>query len=454
MKQLPSGMLTKQSNNMGSRIQEAIFQSVGQNQPIFMDQKLDAFIKEGYQGNADVFSVIDRIGKTASTINWTMSEVVDQKALIAYKSMGDHDPIRAEAYKTKALKEIDSHEVLDLLKKPNPTQGYTEFINAFIGFKLTTGNGLINGVAPDFGRNKGLFQELWVMPSHLIDVIAGDFRDPIKGYEFKSSFSKSLQVSAENVLHSRYFNPDYELARNVWGLSPIQAAYRNVTSSNSADTARVRAFQNQGAVGMISGDAKTEDMIMSPDEMTDLEERYREKFGGVDNFNKVLFTMANVKWWNMGLSPVDLAILDSKMADMRTICNIFHAPSVLFNDVENSTYNNLKEARKSFMTDAVMPIMNDLRDELNIWLVEPYSKRDGKKYFLSPDWKNVPALQEDLKMLVETLKEAWWLTPNQRLKIQGAAESTDPNMSKIWMPNDLVPMEAQAGIQVNKLPGV
>ena len=194
-------------------------------------------------------------------------------------------------------------------------------------------------------------------------------------------------------------------------------------------------------MGIISGDARDESMAMSGDEVKAVEEKYREKFGGTENINKVLFTAANVRWYNMGMSPVDLAIIESKKLDLRTLCNIYGVQSQLFNDPENKTYNNQEEAKKSLITEVVMPIMNDLRDELNSWLVKPYSLAEGKTYWLDLNWKNVSVLQDNFKEMAATLEKTWWMSPNQRRTIQGMDVMPDPAMDKIYIPSSLVLLE-------------
>ena len=44
------------------------------------------------------------------------------------------------------------------------------------------------------------------------------------------------------------------------------------------------------------------------------------------------------------LERAGLAIIESDKMDLRTICNLFHVPSELFNDASNKTYSNTKEA--------------------------------------------------------------------------------------------------------------
>ena len=67
------------------------------------DQK--AYIKQGYKKNANVYSVINWIVKKASMTHWQLFEIVDGE--------------KQEVYK---------HSLLDLMNRPNPTQGKSEFI--------------------------------------------------------------------------------------------------------------------------------------------------------------------------------------------------------------------------------------------------------------------------------------------------------------------------------------
>lgn len=403
--------------------------------PIFNKINTANLIKNAYQGNADVYSIINYISTLAANIDWTLSEIKDEKALVSLKSCNDYDH-KAMELEAKALHQIDTHPILKVLANPNPKQTRSEFIYNWCGFKLITGNAYINGVAPAIGINKGLFKELYLLPSQFVEILPGGMREPIRQYIVRVGTFK-LKFEPEVINHSKYFNPNFIDGQSLFGMSPLQSAFRNVQSSNDADIARVRAFQNQGAIGMISAGSNEEKMKMSPAELQSLSDKYQEKFGGVENFNKVLFTTALAKWDNMGLSPVDLAIMDSKIHDLRTLCNIYGIQSQLFNDPENKTFNNQKEAKKAAMTDVIMPLLNSLRDELNGWLVANYSKSEGRKLFLSPDWKSVSVLQEDIQKLVNWLARAWWITPNAKLQIQGMEISTDPNMDKIYIPSNI-----------------
>ncbi len=426
-------------NVIGSAVLSAIF-TRGLTLPIFSKINFQTLIREGYSGNADVFSIINHISTVASNIPWIVSEIKDNKALQTFKNYDqfDHKYINLEE---KALHQIEDHPLLKVMECPNVLQSGSEWRYNWCGYKLSTGNAFIHGVKPAIGINKTLIQELHMMPSQFVEILPGDFMMPIKKY-FLNINGQRIPFEPEDVSHSKYFNPDVQQGQGLFGMSPLQAAFRTLTSSNDADTARVRAFQNQGAVGMISSTTGDDVEKMSTEELQSLSDAYQDKFGGPENFNKILFTTGMAKWDNMGLSPVDLAIMDSKVHDLRTLCSVYSVQSQIFNDPENKIASNLKEAKKAAMTDAVMPLLNSLRDELNIWLVPAYEKAEGKRLFLSPDWKSVAILQEDFQRLVSWLKNAYWITGNQKLRIMGMDESDDPNMDIVFAPANLARLGA------------
>jgi len=83
---------------------------------------------------------------------------------------------------------------------------------------------------------------------------------------------------------------------------------------------------------------------------------------------------------------------------------VFGVPSILLNDNENSSYNNVTEAKKSFYREVIIPELMDLCDTINRVLKEPLALRYPKHYFWF-DSTGVLALQDDMTMLIDnTLK--------------------------------------------------
>ena len=80
---------------------------------------------------------------------------------------------------------------------------------------------------------------------------------------------------------------------------------------------------------------------------------------------EILIAGAKLGWVNMGLSPVDLQLLESEKITLRELCNVYGVNSALFNDPDNKTYNNMKEAKKEMLTQVVLPELVLIRDAFN-----------------------------------------------------------------------------------------
>lgn len=388
-----------------NKLNRAIFSALGWKSPIFHDANDAAYIDKGYTYNADVYSIISMITRNCKSIEWKLYEVTDKKALKSFKGMTigtTKDLFDARVMQVKAMQEIEEHEILDVLYQPNEMQGWTDLIESLMGYKKLTGNTYLYGLMPDVGNNKGLVKRIYVLPAQAVDIVySGQWRDPIGGYEIDIATAKG-NFTPQEICHIKEWNPNYLLGEGLYGQSPLQAAMRTVTSSNEADTARVASFQNHGAMGILSSAAGDIDKRMSNDEAESISDTYKAKFGGSANFGKILFTAAAVNWQAMGLSPVDMDILNSKKFDLRTLCNIYGLQSQLLNDPDNKTYNNQMAAKKSLYTDVIIPEINQVRDALNRWkaFIPAYSLRDNREYYLAPDYSSIRVLQDDMAQQV------------------------------------------------------
>jgi phage portal protein BeeE len=163
-----------------------------------------------------------------------------------------------------------------------------------------------------------------------------------------------------------------------------------------------------------------------------LNELYKRKYGGVENYMKVIFSRNPMQWIKMGYSVVDMNVIESMKYTLQDICNLYHAPLPLFS-LEASTLDNYKEARKAIYTDCVIPFFDRLIPKLNSWLMPPYGG------VLDYDTDVITELHTDMQALTTALVPAWWMTGNERREAMGMEESDDPMMNTILYPNGLVP---------------
>lgn len=395
------------------------------------------YIKKAYQINADVYSITSWIAGKAALVPFTLSEIVNEQELIKYKAMCIAQPDNIKLLtklKKKALKAVEgNHRILNMLNKaPSDNMTASEFKFGWVLYRLLTGNSFIRGFAPE--NEPGKFVELHVLPSHLTNPIGAGLYQKARAYKLTWH---PEEIPGEEVSHSRYFNPDFEWPSNphVIGQAPLMAAAGLVHQSNSANTYMSSAFENGGLAGILYQDGGAD---LSEPQRQELQKHIDAK-SGKHNAKQILAASSKMGWISVGESPVDLGILESLPTSLRGLCNIFHMNSAIFNDPENKTYNNMTEARKAGITDAVIPELVAFRDQINLWLVPGWEKADKKKYFVDYDSSVFPELQANMKELAEWLDKAWWLSPNQKLE-QMDYPPQGEEYNQIFVPMGMAPL--------------
>jgi HK97 family phage portal protein len=413
---------------------------MGVSSPVWIKNNQEKLIKEGFMMNPTVYMIVSYITRLAAQIPWVLYEVKDEKILNRYKNMDPTDTIQARIYESKALEQISSNKILDIWKRPNEYQGQSEFIEQMLGFRLVTGNTYVFGSGPLTGDNVGQFHELEILPSYMVGVQYGSPQDPVKDYYWVHD--PSVRIEKEKIMHSRYWSPLPLSHGGLYGLSPLMASSRLVTRNNDSITSSVKSLQNMGAIGMLSRYVGTPgEKGLTPEQAEQVEKKYYEKFGGANNRGKIMVTGAAVKWQQMAMSPVDLKIIEQEQMDLRQLCSVYGLQSQLFNDPDNKTYNNMKEAKQSAYTQAVIPVMRSIRDELNRWWIPPFEEAAGVKLWFDMDLQAVPELQTNIKELMDWLDRAKMLTYDEQRAVINYSPLEMPGTDVLWQEGGLVTPE-------------
>jgi HK97 family phage portal protein len=167
---------------------------------------------------------------------------------------------------------------------------------------------------------------------------------------------------------------------------------------------------------------------------TALKAKLISEYTGASNQGKIAASGYKVGVANLGLSPVELGIIESEKWDMRMICNIFGVPSQMMNDPENKTYNNQNEGEKALTTRSALPLLTSMRDNLNRKLQTDWGFK-GQNVFVDFDMGVFTELQEDV---AEVMK---WLQPlldrgfplNRALDILNIETIDDPLFDESWI---------------------
>lgn len=416
--------------------------------PIYPSIGQTEAIREGYCNNSDVYSIVSRKAQMAASIPFYEYEVRGEegaKCLREYKQLlSGHDLTEEAVYKAgilkvKALEQVSDGSALNkLLMNPNEEESAQEFLEKAYGFLDLTGNAYLYKERLTMGADEGKVQWLNVQPSNYMKIIP-DGRFPLGVAGFIMTLYGDIGIEKDNIIHLKYFNPNYEPnGSHLYGLSPLQAAKKTFTRSNSEEDSAVAQFQHGGPAGMVYNESITPTEA-NQQQVGLIKKRWEQETQGNKNRGKVLFSAGKMGYLQTGLSPADLQLLESEKFTFRKLCRVYKMPSALFNDNEYSTLNNQKEFKKDAYIDGIMPMVIKMRDALNRSLLPDFNKT-GRSY-IDADFTNISALQQDILALSTWLEKSPEITLNERRELKMFERLPDKNLDRIYVPSSWVPLD-------------
>ncbi|MAF25821.1 hypothetical protein CL634_09650, partial [bacterium] len=180
-----------------------------------------------------------------------------------------------------------------------------------------------------------------------------------------------------------------------------------------------------------------------------LKEEIREQYSGAENSGRPLLLDGGLEWIQMSLSSRDLDYLNSRGVSQKDVCRAYKVPAVLLGLDNDSTYNNIREARLGLWDDAITPTLNKVLNHWNKHIL-PLFGEEAKGLELVADYKGVSDLETRNERVWSRLDSADFLTVNEKRNLLGydPLEGSDTLMiSSGDMPMDLL----QRGIQASNI---
>jgi HK97 family phage portal protein len=402
-----------------------------------------SFVDDGYVANDIVYSIIKLITDKAKIAPFHVYKVVDEKAAKKYKSLAAQKDINLKELETLHKKAYELYtgdqRLNELLKYPNEEDCWSDLVEQWCGFKLITGNSFIYGKLIESGNNQGKPYELFALPSQYMAIIANINVFPPTRAGYQLYYGEMWSFDTKEILHDKYFNPQWGVTGGqLYGQSPLRAAAKNLTRSNEAKTAAVASFQNGGPAGVLFMNDERFDPTSGQAQAQALKTAVSQK-GGAANFNSIAVSGYKVDWKQIGLSPVELNIIESEKWDLKALCNIYGVPSQLLNDSDSKTYNNQREGEKALTLRCAIPLLNALTENLNRKLHTDWGYK-GTNLYVDYDLSVFGELEANKAEQTAWLNTAWWISPKQKLDIMNI-EVPDyiptEELEKLYIPTGL-----------------
>jgi HK97 family phage portal protein len=126
-------------------------------------------------------------------------------------------------------------------------------------------------------------------------------------------------------------------------------------------------------------------------------------------------------WKEMGLSPKDLDFVEGKNISAREIAQAFGVPPMLVGVPGDATFANYREARFHLWEDTIIPLVEYITAELNLWLLPQFSENLRLAY----DLDSIPALAPRREAAWAKIASADFLTINEKRQAVGYSPVSD-----------------------------
>ena len=371
------------------------------------------YIDRAYHANSYLRAIVDDIADKAAVAPGAVYRIKDKAKASKYRSatkapFSSHTFIKTMVLKAQAFEEVEGHPFEHLINgQANTYQTGLQLRKELHGYKLVTGNSYMYASVAGPKYSAGMQpQRLWCIPSPCVNIILGDRVNPVKGYEV--SYYGDDPINPLQVAHFKDLNLVTSTVGNQWlyGRSRLSSARDTIGGFSEANQAQNTLFKNMGPLGILSGNGEN-----GPEEEVAIaiQDKFEQKHTGVINGGKLVVTPADVKFTSIGISPVDLNIIEAKGDLLQEMCALYRYPKENFTGSQNTASQGV--ADKKVITSCVLPLLHDFDDVMTAYIRKAY--KDDYLVYIS-DIQYYEELQENKKELTEWLSKAYWIKINEK----------------------------------------
>ena len=386
--------------------------------PLSKDSRMKDYVREGYEGNPDLFSIVIKLGTMFARL------------------MAD---VRLMQKKGDKYEEVENKEIDKLFEKTNYYQNFFEFCRHWAVSFYITGNSIVYAprLPAGLNRNKLTNDGMLMMPTQNVTIFSEGWRNPVSSYTL--DIGQQYKISTSDIWHERFAPTlQFEGGQNFMGMSPVKVAMNIINSQNKGYEVTARMYASGHPPGILSKEIEGGDETTAEQEAK-FRERYKTKYQGINNMSVPIFTLGKMTYTKIGYDNLqELQVIGMSEHGRRVFCNLLGIPSQLFNDTAASTFNNISEASKAIYTNRLIPDIEQFGRGFNNIL------RAYGDFFLKPDYSNIEALQEEKAKKVIWISQMFKdgvITGDQYLEMLGEEPTGLAIMQQRYMDMSRVPVD-------------
>jgi len=398
-----------------SQYVQSQFTEIGKGSVIWHDVNFKTILEEAYRKNPDVFSVVNFISK----------KVCDLEFFVYDKS---------------TYEKLDNGQVFDNFEnikyRPNSYQNFVQLINNITTNRLVLGNSYAYFKKGETSLTADFVTLLESLPAAYIDVVSGDNSRLVRGYKLNYGAGVTQEFKADEVCHMKSTQIDYGSGKQLYGQSPLEAAFKSVQTANSSYDTQKYAIDNQGAQGVLFNkgvEYMSGKDTWGVDEVNKAKDMLK-KLRRSQSANSIGVAAGDLGYINFGIKPIDMGLVEYLDVALSDICNVYNVDPGLFARSDASTFNNQREFRKRAYNDAIVPMANELAETLTQIFCD-------KDTCIKPDLMTVEELQEDRSDLINSLNTAEFLSVNEKRQYLGLPMMEGEEHDRILVNSSKTPID-------------
>lgn len=309
------------------------------------------------------------------------------------------DKVASVEFKIKKYsngEEVENHEFIKLLRRPNPLMSKGKFIKRLVSNKLIFGKAPIHTI----GLNKP--KELRPISPINFKAKWNENKTEIIGYGY--STSKRIKFDFEEIIYLS----DYHPIDPADATSPLRAYLYAVETMLEIENWAYMFFSSGG----IPPFSIIYDEKLSRQTVDEIKERFKQEYAGSNNSFQPMVMSGGAKIQKTGLSPKDIDLSSTEMMSRDKVLGQFGVSKTIVGLVDDVNRASHEASMINFLENVVKPFVDSICDDLNLYLGRVY----GEDFYLT--YENfIPA---DKKTEAETMQiRGKWMTIDELRQEEG-----------------------------------
>ena len=343
-------------------------------------------------------------------------------------------PIHLYRYTAEGGKEKAAEHPLYFIlhDEPNPEMTSFVFRETMMTHLLLWGNAYAQVIRNGKGEVLGLYP---LMPDRMnVDrdekgQLFYEYTRSEEDAKTMTSRDMTVRLSPEDVLHIPGLGFD-----GLVGYSPIAMAKNAIGLAIATEEYGSKFFANGAAP---SGVLEHPGVLKDPSKLRD---SWTQTFGGSSNANKVAVLEEGVKYTPISISPNEAQFLETRKFQLDEIARIFRVPPHMIGDLEKSSFNNIENMSREFVTYTLDPWLVRIEQSMKRALL---SREQKTEYFIKFNVDGL--LRGDYKSRMDgyaIARQNGWMSTNDIRRLEELDEIADEDGGNLYLVNgNMVPLK-------------